>query len=404
MDRPSKHEIKTLLEKHEGPCVSIFLPTSSGGLESQRDELRLRHQIRNSENRLLLENLRSTEVEKLLEPHNALLDNGTFWLHTSDGLAIFRTSEMFSSYRLPYSFKEQVVVSDHFYLKPLLPLLACGGRFYLLALSQNAMRLMEGTRYNIQELELPETVPAKLAEAVRYGEAVNEVSCCSRSSGALAGKGGRKAAIFYGPRVGHDDSKDHLLRYFRHIDRGLHELMKDERAPLVLAGAEYLFPIYQQANTYPYLLHQGVPGNPDKLSSDELHAEAWEVIEPYFQRVQQRTAAQYRENVGTTRTSNDIHEIMPAAYCGQIESSFVATDQEVWGHFDPSRNTVHVHKEARFKDDDLLDEAATQTLQHGGSVYAVEQVHLPDESPVAAVFRYESLQADDSEAKEEHDE
>jgi len=66
MDRLSKNEIKTLLEKHKGPCVSIFLPTSRGGEESQRDELRLRHQIRDTENRLLLENLRSTEVEKLL--------------------------------------------------------------------------------------------------------------------------------------------------------------------------------------------------------------------------------------------------------------------------------------------------------------------------------------------------
>ncbi len=388
MDRLSKNEIKTLLEMHEGPCVSIFLPTSRGGVESQQDELRLRHQIRDSENRLLLENLRSTEVEKLLDPFNALLDDGGFWLHTVDGLAIFRTSEMFSYYRLPCSFKEQVVVSDHFYLKPLLPFLATGGRFYILAISQNAIRLLEGTRFSIHELELPETVPANLAEALKYEEAENEVSFYSSSSGALVGKGGRKAAIFYGQGVGHDDSKDHLLRYFQQIDRGLHALLRDESVPLVLAGVEYLFPIYRQANTYPYLLHQGVPGNPDKLSSDVLHEEAWAVVEPYFQRVQERTAAQYRDNIGTARTSNDIREIMPAAYYGQIGSLFVAIDQELWGNFDPTSNTIHVHKEARFRDDDLLDEAATQTILHGGSVYAVEQAKVPGESMLAAVFRY----------------
>ncbi len=388
MDRLSKNEIKTLLEMHEGPCVSIFLPTSRGGVESQQDELRLRHQIRDSENRLLLENLRSTEVEKLLEPFNALLDDGGFWLHTVDGLAIFRTSEMFSYYRLPCSFKEQVVVSDHFYLKPLLPFLATGGRFYILAISQNAIRLLEGTRFSIHELELPETVPANLAEALKYEEAENEVSFYSSSSGAVVGKGGRKAAIFYGQGVGHDDSKDHLLRYFQQIDRGLHALLRDESVPLVLAGVEYLFPIYRQANTYPYLQHQGVPGNPDKLSSDVLHEEAWAVVKPYFQRVQERTAAQYRDNIGTARTSNDIREIMPAAYYGQIDSLFVAIDQELWGNFDPTSNTIHVHKEARFRDDDLLDEAATQTILHGGPVYAVEQAKVPGESMLAAVFRY----------------
>lgn len=388
MDRLSKNEIKTLLEKQKCPCVSIFLPTSRGGVESQQDELRLRHQIRDAENRLLLENLRSTEVEKLLEPLNALLDDGEFWLHTVDGLAMFRTSELFHYYRLPCSFKEQVIVSDHFYLKPLLPFLANDGRFYILGMSQNAIRLLEGTRYSVHQLELPEAVPESLAEALKYEEAENEVSFYSSSSGALVGKGGRKAAIFYGQGVGHDDSKDHLLRYFQQIDRGLHELLKNESAPLVLAGVEYLFPIYRQANTYPYLLAQGVPGNPDKLSSNVLHEEAWAVVKPYFQKVQERAAAQYRDNVGTTRTSNDIREIMPAAYYGQVGSLFVAIDQELWGTFDPTSNTIHVHKEARFRDDDLLDEAATQTLLHDGSVYAVEQVKVPGESLLAAVFRY----------------
>ena len=112
------------------------------------------------------------------------------------------------------------------------------------------------------------------------------------------------------------------------------------------------------------------------------------MVKPYFQKVQERTAAQYRDNVGTARTSNDIREILPAAYYGQSGSLFVAIDQELWGNFDPTSNTIHVHKEARFRDDDLLDEAATQTLLHGGSVYAVEQVQVPDESLVAAVFRY----------------
>jgi hypothetical protein len=388
MDRLSKHEIKTLLQQQKGVCVSIFLPTSRGGVESQQDELRLRHQIRDTENRLLLENLRSTEVDQLLEPLTTLLTDGGFWLHAVDGLAIFRTSELFRSYRLPYRFKEQVIVSDHFYLKPFLPFLANDGRFYILAMSQNAIRLLEGTRSSIHELELPQSVPASLAEALKYEEAENEVSYYRSSSGALTGKGGRKAAIFYGQGVGHDDSKDHLLRYFQHIDRGLHELLKDENAPLVLAGVEYLFPLYRQANTYPYLLAQGVSGNPDKLSSDALHEMAWAVVKPYFQRVQERTAAHYQDNVGTARTSNDIREIMPAVYYGQVRSLFVAVDQELWGTFDPTSNTIHVHKEARFRDDDLLDEAATQTLLHGGSVFAVEQAKVPGESLLAAVFRY----------------
>lgn len=63
-------------------------------------------------------------------------------------------------------------------------------------------------------------------------------------------------------------------------------------------------------------------------------------------------------------------------------------DQEQWGIFDPVRNTLHVHKDARFGDDDLLDIAVTQTLLHRGTVYAVEQAGMPNNTLVAAVFRY----------------
>jgi hypothetical protein len=48
MDRLSKNELRTLLDKQKGVCVSIFLPTRRGGVESQQDELRLRHQIRDA--------------------------------------------------------------------------------------------------------------------------------------------------------------------------------------------------------------------------------------------------------------------------------------------------------------------------------------------------------------------
>ncbi len=388
MDTLSNGELRRLQNKQKGVCVSIFLPTRRAGVDSQQDALRLRHQIRDAENRLLLENIRSTEVEKLLEPIRALLDDGDFWLHTGDGLAIFRSSELFHYYRLPCSFKEQVIVSDHFYLKPLLPLLTNNGRFYILAMSQNEIRLLEGTHYSVQQVELPEEVPESLAEALKYEEAENEVWLYSSSSGATIGKGGRRPAIFYGQGVGHDDSKDHLLRYFQQIDRGLHELLRDEEAPLVLAGVEYLFPLYRQANTYHHLLGQGVAGNPDKLSPEILHTQAWAVVEPYFRKGQEESAAQYRDNVGTERTSNDIREIMPAAYYGRVSSLFVAIDEELWGIFDPTSNTIHVHKEPRFRDDDLLDEAATQTLLHGGSVYAVERTKVPGQALLAAVFRY----------------
>jgi hypothetical protein len=42
---------------------------------------------------------------------------------------------------------------------------------------------------------------------------------------------------FHGLGASADDEKGGLLRYFRAIDRGLHEMLREERAPLMLAAA-----------------------------------------------------------------------------------------------------------------------------------------------------------------------
>jgi Bacterial archaeo-eukaryotic release factor family 3 len=135
-------------------------------------------------------------------------------------------------------------------------------------------------------------------------------------------------------------------------------------------------------------LDQAVPGNPDKLGAETLHRQAWAIIEPYFLKVREEAVARYRADAGTGRASCTAREIVPAAYHGRVECLFIAIDQELWRTFHPSNNIVYVHCKARYQDDDLLDITATQTLLHGGSVYAVEQVEVPGGGLLAAVFRY----------------
>jgi len=388
MHIPSRSELRALMEQRIGPYISLFLPTYRAGVDTQQNLLRLRNLIREAEYHLLLNNLPVPQVEVLLEPMRGLLENEPFWLHQDDGLAVFRSPDLFRTYCLPGRFKEQAVVTRHFYLKPLLPFLVGDGRFYLLALSHNHIRLIEGTRYSASEVALPEGVPRSLAEAMRYDESDNELQYHSSSSGAVVGKGGRPAIVFHGQGIGTDDEKEQLLRYFQQIDRGLHALLRDEQAPLILVGVAYLFPLYREANTYPHLLEEGVPGNADRVSLETLHKQAWTIVGSSFLQMRQEAAARYKEYTATGRASHTVREIVPAAYYGRVESLFLEAEQEQWGTFNPATRILHVHLKARFNDDDLLDVAATQTLLHGGSVYMVERVDMPDEEPLAAVLRY----------------
>jgi hypothetical protein len=137
--------------------------------------------------------------------------------------------------------------------------------------------------------------------------------------------------IFRGQGVGGDDTREQVLHYFRQIDKGLHELLRNETAPLALAGVAYLNSLYREVNTYPHLLDRGIAGNPDELKAETLHEKGWALVEPSVSKPQQDAAAQYRDYAATERASNEVRKVIPAAYDGRIESLFVASDQEQWG-------------------------------------------------------------------------
>jgi hypothetical protein len=388
MDILTRDELRTLTRKPEGWCVSIYMPTHRVGAEIQQDPIRLKNLLSETEERLLADGLRTSEAQELLEPAEKLLQDGLFWQHQSDGLAIFLSSDQFHYYRLPFDFDELVVVADRFHIKPLLPLLSGDGRFHVLALSQNKVRLIQGTRYNVSKVAL-EGVPESLAETLRYNDPEKRLQF--HTSTRTPGGKGERPAIFHGHGVASaDDPKDYISRYFHQIDEALQDLLRDEQALLVLAGVDYLHPIYKEANTYPYLVDEGIEGNPEELSAEELHERAWAIVQPLFLAEQKEAAAQYRQlaGAGSEQASNDLKEVVPAAYHGRVETLFVAVGLQQWGTFDPDTDVVQLHEETKSGDEDLLDLAAVQTLLNRGTVYAVELEKVPGEAPLAAVFRY----------------
>ncbi|MGD2215576.1 MAG: hypothetical protein PVJ64_02420 [Gemmatimonadales bacterium] len=382
MDLLSRHEIGALIDERHSLCVSIYLPTHRLGPATQQDPIRLKNLLKQAEQRLRNNGLRRADAAKLLKPARNLMNDKVFWQHQGDGLALFASHKTFHSYRLPFSFAELVVVTDRFHVKPLLSLLSGDGRFYVLALSQKQVRLLQGTRHSVGEVNL-EDVPTSLAEALGDEERERQLQFHT------AARGG--SAIFHGHGSAGDESehKKDLLRYFKRIDKGLQDLVCAERIPLVLAGVDYLLPIYREANTCAQLMDEGIVGNPDGLSAQELHDKAWSILEPHFARAQARASAKYRELAGTGKTSRDLNDIIPSAYQGRVDSLFVAVGVQQWGAFEANAAELEVHESRQPGDQDLLDLAAVQTLAHAGDVYAVAPNEVPDRlSPVAAVFRY----------------
>jgi len=395
MNLINKHELQRLMEKCERPCVSIYMPAHRAGREVQGDSIRLKNLLNKAEEQLIAAGIRAPEALDMLEPTRQILTDTIFWQNQSDGLALFISGEFMRYYRVPLAFETLAITGGRFHLKPLLSLLTGDGRFFILALSQNEVRLLQGTHYSVDEIHL-EHIPGGLEEALRWDDPERQTQYHT-SSVTPQGESIRRAtaqgrpAIFHGHGVeSATEHKEQVLRYFHKIAAGVHEILAGEHAPLVLAAVDYLRPIYEQANTYPHLVEDGVPGNPEELSAQELHAQAWNIVRPIFDRVEERAVEEYHQlaGAGSDQASAVLQEVIPAAYAGRVKTLFVARGTQTWGVFDLDAQRVAVSDAAEPDNEDLLDLAAEYTLLHGGTVYAKEPDQMPAASPLIAVYRY----------------
>ena len=385
MDILTQHDLGNLIKTYGEWHVSIYMPAVRAGAETQQNTIRFKNCVRKAEDQLEKLGERTPDIDRLLDPATALLEDPDFWRHSGDGLAVFVSPDDLYFFRLPLRFEELVVTKHRFYIKPLLPLMSGDGQFYVLALSQDEVRLLEGSRDSVNEIEL-EGIPDSLAEALQYDSPQKQV----RAVG-TGGAGGGEGAVFHGHGLGTDTvAKQNLQRYFQMVDRGLREFLAGKRIPLVLAGVDYLLPIYREANSYGHLLEEGLTGNPEMLSAKELHQRAWNIVRPYFAQAQSDQTALYRQLAGRSddRASDVLKTIVQAAYEGRVATLFVPLGVRTWGIFDPEDYTLHVHLEKQPGDQDLLDLAAIHTFANSGVVYAVEPDAMPVDTLLAAVFRY----------------
>ena len=79
----------------------------------------------------------------LQEHFDDLVDDEEFWRFQAHSLAVLATPDRLRTFRLAKALTPMVAVSDHFHLKPLLRAITFPHSALVLALSENAVRLVE---------------------------------------------------------------------------------------------------------------------------------------------------------------------------------------------------------------------------------------------------------------------
>ncbi len=386
MDRIRRQDVESLLDHQEHPCVSLYLPLHPEGSDGQGqgDAILLNNLLDQAEEQLTQRGTRRPVARKLLSEMRRLPDDNAAWQLRGKSLAAFASPALTRAFRGNGLGEEAVFVDDKFHVRPLLPQVIEDDKFYLLALSQHVVRLLQGSEQGLRPLDVPQ-LPANLTLALN----IDEVPRGSQVHSAMRGDQGqgKQAGVFHGQGGKPETVKDDMRLFVREVAGVVDRRLQRESAPLILATVAATVPIWRETSSYPYTLDAFVSGNPDHLTAVELHAKAWPLVQPALQAEREDLYQRIHEKENP-RATFGLPVVITAALRGQVDSLFLDCSRPWWGMYDVDSDTVFVHPQPQPGDADLVEMAAVETLRHGGRVFAMRGKRSDPEAAAEALLRY----------------
>jgi hypothetical protein len=377
-------DFTVLLEDREPPCLSLYQPTHRHHPDNQQDARRYANLVRALE-ASLVQQYPKHAIGQLLEPFRALASDREFWNHAADGLAVLGAKDFFRVYKLQRPVAELAIAADSFHVKPLMRILQSADRYHVLALNRKQIRLFEGNRDALNEIEPAPDVPRTIGDAL--GEELTEPHQTVASYG---GVGGGKSPMHHGHGGRESEVDIDAERFFRAIDRAvLTHHSQPSGLPLILAALPEHHHVFHSVSHNPFLVPQSLDIHPDALSSTgELRERAWKLMEPRYLERLAALVESYGNAFADGRSDGDLAPVARAVASGRVATLLIEADREVPGRIDAATGAVSLDEIAHPGVDDVLDDLGTLTLRMGGEVVVVPAERMPTKSGVAAIYRY----------------
>jgi hypothetical protein len=327
----------------------------------------------------------SAEAKAFLEPFEVLANDSEFWSHAADGLAILSAEGVFESIILHMPVDELTMVADSFHTKPLRQYLQSVDRYHLLGLSLHDIRLFEGNRHSLVEIELDEETPKNIEQALG-----DELTGKHTTVASYGGTGGESSGMRHGHGGRKDETEKDTERFFRVIANQIYEhYTKPTGWPLLLAALPEHHSLFHKVSKNPMLLPEGIGINPASVNIDKLRDMAWELLEPEYLSQLDKLVERFEQAKADGKGSDDMKEVAIAATEGRIDTLIIEADRMI-----AVRITNLATGNTQKKDlqnprvDDLLDDMGELVTKMGGQVMVFPTDKMPGKTGLAAIYRY----------------
>ena len=367
-DTPSIQEITAIATERATGSVSIYLRTGRLPERSEEARIRLRNFVDAAAEQLAAAGAARADIDALAAAVSELIDDRAFWGYQSETLVVFASAGRLRTYRIANRLPELLEVADRYLIKPLLRAVTFPQTAFVLALSQNHVRLIEagadGTAFTVEVAGLPKDAAS----------AVGLPSISGRTAdGRIQGSEGQKVR---------------LAEYCRAIETELRPVVNRSDIPLILAATQPLDAIYRSVNTYSHLLGESIRGNPDETPDNELSAAARPILDAMYAGELNEVRDELEGRRAHGRAVSDLSDIARAATFGAIDTLVFDFEHVVPGSIDEETGAVHFDDTETAANYGVIDEIARRALLTGASIYAVRADDLPENTPAMASVRF----------------
>ena len=344
------------------PCITLVMPIPNparlaarrnSALRSLRKQLVKRHTDGETAGGLL------APIEQL----TASVETAHMW---ANSLIAFRSPGEFRHYWMRELLKDVAAVGERFEIRPLLAALAREQRFHLLALGRHHVRLLRSTPRSTEEVQLEGVAPRNLQEFLHTRQPDHRLEnrmTAGPSVGSMQG-------VLFGTGSESEKEQDRFRHFLKEVETGVTKLLRRDAEPLILVGVEYDVATYRQLNTYPHLLEQAIHGSPERLTAQNLHERAWEIVSQCPSAPLKKALAHYRKSAAAL-VLGDTGAIGKATAEGRVAGLFLS--ESAGGDGQP---------------DDPLNMAALQTVLHSGWAFELKSADMPAKDSAAALLRF----------------
>lgn len=366
-----------LMEKGKRPVISIYVDTHIKKPDRLENPIRFKNLVKEAQASLKEKEFKG--FKDLFSLFKEMEDDALFWEGATESMAILGDEDECIVYKLPVNVKSLAIVSDSFYIKPLLRSFQSNGHYHVLGLNRDNFVLFEADRYGITE------IPVDARDATMEGVLGTEKTAPHLSVASIGGD----QSMYHGHGGAKDERKVDQEKFFRHVDTFvLEQYSKKQKIPLILVSPDEHQGEFRKLSKNNYLIDEGIKIDGDALDKKNLYEKVQDVIQELFKKELKDRMATFSEAHAKDLGSDDVVQIGRAIAEGKVASLYLEENTVHPGRFDPQLGTVVQGEIADPRVGDVYDDMAEVVLSRGGEVLILEKDEMPTERDLAAVYRY----------------